>query len=250
MRMHGVAIGVGLLVGLGNAAAQTTGPAGPTQKFATVDANGRVLPLDTPAPQLDVIDSSAGSAPPCPSASPLHADAARALVARIATEENFYPEFVLSVAKIESHYKSTTVSDKGAYGLMQLTPQTAKRFKVDVCDPEANVRGAVRFLRVLHERYRNPFFILAAYNAGEDAVQKSRGVPPYPETVRFVADVMNDFYAWPNPARVEGSGSATLAAAAPDIIETTAVPPQTLPSQGPTPAAAKQWSDGFVMHVD
>ena len=54
-------------------------------------------------------------------------------------------------------------------------------------DPEANVRGGVRFLRFLHDRYKNPFFILAAYNAGEEAVQKSRGVPPYPETVRFVA---------------------------------------------------------------
>ena len=82
---------------------------------------------------------------------------------------------------------------------MQLRPETARRFNVDLCDPEANVRGGVRFLRSLHERYRNPFFILAAYNAGEEAVEKSRGVPPYPETVRFVADVMNDFYAWPDP---------------------------------------------------
>jgi soluble lytic murein transglycosylase-like protein len=241
---------VGLLVGLGSAAGETAAPASPPQTSAMVDANGRVEPLAAAAPQPEVIDRPAGGALPCPGASPLRADAAKALVARIATEENFYPEFVLSVAKIESHYNSTTVSEKGAYGLMQLMPQTARRFKVDVCDPEANVRGGVRLLRVLHERYRNPFFILAAYNAGEDAVQKSRGVPPYPETVRFVADVMNDFYAWPNPARIDGSGSGTLAAAAPDIIETTAVPPQTLPSQGPTPAAPKKWSDGFVMHVD
>jgi soluble lytic murein transglycosylase-like protein len=250
MRMHGTAIGVGLLAGLGSAAAQTAAPASPPQTFATVDANGRVQPVAVAAKRLDVIDRPAGGAAPCPGASPLQTDAARALVARIAAEENFYPEFVLSVAKIESHFNSTTVSGKGAYGLMQLMPQTARRFKVDFCDPQANVRGGVRLLRVLHERYRNPFFILAAYNAGEDAVQKSRGVPPYPETVRFVADVMNDFYAWPNPARTNGSGTGTLAAAAPDIIGTTAVPPQTLPSQGATPAAPKQWSDGFVMHVD
>ncbi|MGH6644994.1 MAG: lytic transglycosylase domain-containing protein, partial [Bradyrhizobium sp.] len=108
MRMHGVAICVALLAGLGSAVAQTATPASSPQKFATVDANGRVQPVAAAAPQLEVIDRPVNSALPCPSASPLRTDTAKALVARIATEENFYPEFVLSVAKIESHYKSTT----------------------------------------------------------------------------------------------------------------------------------------------
>jgi soluble lytic murein transglycosylase-like protein len=149
---------------------------------AAVDASGRVVPIRQGAAQPAMIGQSGGF--PCAEAAALPVEQAKALVARVAAEEAFYPEFVLSVAKIESGFGSTARSDKGAYGLMQLMPDTAQRFKVDLCDPEGNIRGGIRLLRTLHARYRNPFFILAAYNAGEEAVRKSRGVPPFPETVR------------------------------------------------------------------
>ena len=185
----------------------------------------------------------------------LSSDQALALVLRIATEESFYPEFVLSVAKIESHYVSAARSPKGAYGLMQLTPDTAQRFKVDLCAPADNVRGGVRYLRFLHERYKNPFFMLAAYNAGEKAVLESRGVPPYPETVRFIADVMNDFYTWPVTWPVRGQGhvsaeASNAVAQSPNIIEIAPAPQSAAAASGSKPAPHDPWSDGFVMHVE
>ncbi|MBS0530794.1 MAG: lytic transglycosylase domain-containing protein, partial [Proteobacteria bacterium] len=166
------------------------------------------------------------------------------LVARIAKEENFYPELVQAVAKTESHYDVVASSEKGAFGLMQLLPETAGRFKVDFCDPADNVRGGIRFLRALLDKYKNPFFVLAAYNAGEEAVTKSRGVPPYPETVRFVAQVINDVYGWP------GAGTpAPRADARPDVVELETKDGQTHPVVA-RPQARLEWSDGFVMHID
>jgi Transglycosylase SLT domain len=227
MRVSGAAIGLGLLTVVAATAAQAAQSYVPS-KSATCSA----------------------------AAVSLSSDQARALVLRIATEESFYPEFVLSVAKIESHYVSSARSPKGAYGLMQLTPDTAQRFKVDLCAPADNVRGGIRYLRFLHDRYKNPFFILAAYNAGEKAVLESRGVPPYPETVRFIADVMNDFYTWPvawtgpRENRVP-TGAANAVAQSPNIIEI-APAPQIGSSAKPEskPAPHDPWSDGFVMHVE
>lgn len=212
-------------------------------RLAAVDASGRVLPLD--AFGLDAAPAAAG---PCPAAKPMAPGDARALVARIAGEEGFYPDLVQAVAKSESHYDSVALSDKGAFGLMQLLPQTADRFKVDLCDPAGNVRGGVRFLRSLLDKYKNPFFVLAAYNAGEEAVAKSRGVPPYPETVRFVAQVVNDVYGWPGPAPQRGAAGA-LAAAQPDVVEVAPKDERPRPAAGKPPGKG-EWSDGFVMHVD
>jgi soluble lytic murein transglycosylase-like protein len=248
MWVRGAAIGTTLLAGLSVAGAENRAPADAPAKFAAVDSAGRVS-LVSSAQAVDVIGRPDTGTAPCRDAAALPPDEARALVARVAEQEKFYPDFVLSVAKIESRYRSDALSDKGAYGLMQLTPATAARFKVDLCDPESNVRGGVRFLRVLHERYRNPLFILAAYNSGEDAVAKNRGVPPYPETVRFVADVLNDFYTWPDARAVSAGGLAARSAArdAADLIE---------PASGPAPAPSAKsasrppWSDGFVMHVE
>ena len=244
MAIRGVAIGLCVVATFSGAYAQDI--AEPRQ-LAVVDASGRVLPLkatDTVAPERigRPIEAS-----PCADAKPLAPDEARALVTRIATEEGFFPDFVMSVAKSESQFNSTALSDKGAYGLMQLEPETAQRFKVDICDPAGNVLGGVRFLRALHEKYRNPFFILAAYNAGEDAVEKTRGVPPFPETVRFVAQVINDFYAWPAPGGQAKRDRGALAAGAPDLIEPGA--PKSTPSPS-APSTRTGWDNGFVMHID
>ncbi len=169
---------------------------------------------------------------------------AEALVRRVAQTEDFYPDFVLSVARIESHFRADQVSPKGAIGLMQLMPATAARFAVDICDPADNVRGGIRYLRILHDRYHNPFYMLAAYNAGEDAVAQYRGVPPFPETVRYVADVINDFYILPSPGGAIGA-SAAGSPARHSLARRMASAPSSAAAQ---PEAS--WSQGFVMHVE
>lgn len=227
------AIGLGVLAVCAGARAQDL-PKQP--RLAAVDASGRIVPLDAFA-----LGTGAAAAGPCPAAKAMPTEDAKALVARIADEEEFYPELVQAVAKSESHYDSVALSDKGAFGLMQLLPKTADRFKVNLCDPAGNVRGGVRFLRSLLDKYKNPFFVLAAYNAGEEAVARSRGVPPYPETVRFVAQVVNDIYGWPGPG--------AIAAAQPDVVEIAPKDERPRPAETKPPGKG-EWSDGFVMHVD
>lgn len=244
MSIRIAAIGFSVLMALGGAQAQE---AGKPARLAAVDASGRVLPVETPAASIERIDSTFAALAPCAGVKAIAPGDARALVVRIATEENFYPDFVQAVAKNESRFNSIALSAKGAFGLMQLKPETAQRFKVNLCDPADNVRGGVRFLRALHDKYRNLFFILAAYNAGEGAVEESRGVPPFPETVRFVAQVINDFYVWPEPGSASRPGRRT-AVGQPDLIEPGA---PSAAAASPTKTAPEvHWNDGFVMHVD
>ncbi len=83
---------------------------------------------------------------------------------------------------------------------MQLTPATAARFKVEICDPADNVLGGVRYLRHLHARFRNPFYILAAYHARRTGADRRQRLPTTPETLAYIARVMDDFYDWPTIA--------------------------------------------------
>ena len=109
------------------------------------------------------------------------------------------PDLLAAIAAVESGGNSEAVSPKGAQGLMQLMPATANRFRVlDPFDPVSNTLGAVRFISFLR-RYRTargdgaPLSlpeILAAYNAGEGAVDKYDGIPPYPETRQYVRKVL------------------------------------------------------------
>jgi soluble lytic murein transglycosylase-like protein len=117
----------------------------------------------------------------------------RELVHRLSAEEGLDPKLVDSVVRVESGYNPGAVSHKGALGLMQLMPDTARRLDVDdPFDPEQNVRGGVRELDRRLERYSgNLQLALAAYNAGEGAVERHRGIPPFEETRDYVARVMS-----------------------------------------------------------
>jgi soluble lytic murein transglycosylase-like protein len=112
------------------------------------------------------------------------------LKATIGTEVS--PALVLAVIGIESAGKADAVSSAGAQGLMQLIPATAERFGVtDSTDPTQNIKGGVAYLDWLMKRFdRDPLMVLAAYNAGEGAVDANSGVPPYPETRDYVPKVL------------------------------------------------------------
>jgi soluble lytic murein transglycosylase-like protein len=117
---------------------------------------------------------------------------------RDAAARHGLPEaFVRSVAQAESGLQPAAVSPKGALGVMQLMPSTAAALGVDPQDPAANIEGGVRLLRTLLLQYQNyPDQVrraLAAYNAGQGAVQRHNGVPPYRETQVYVERVLSRY---------------------------------------------------------
>jgi soluble lytic murein transglycosylase-like protein len=113
--------------------------------------------------------------------------------------------FVESVAKAESGFDPKAVSPKGAIGVMQLMPQTAQALGADPRDLEQNIDAGTRLLRELLIKYDGDVAkALSAYNAGEKAVDRYQGVPPYSETQRYVNRVVRD-YLRTEDARPQGS---------------------------------------------
>jgi hypothetical protein len=113
---------------------------------------------------------------------------------RVAAQRHGIPEQIVSaVIRVESGFNARAVSRKGARGLMQLMPQTAAVLGVrDSFDPMENINGGVRHLRGLMERFGNNLpLALAAYNAGEGAVNTYGGIPPYPETQAYVGRILS-----------------------------------------------------------
>ena len=101
---------------------------------------------------------------------------------------------IQSVIQVESSFRETVVSPKGAQGLMQLMPATAERFGVkDAFNPQQNIRGGTQYLRWLYQRYQHWPLVLAAYNAGEQKVDKYGGIPPYRETQHYVRKVLQHY---------------------------------------------------------
>ncbi len=113
------------------------------------------------------------------------------LVARVGREVGVPPALVMAVIHAESAFNPRAVSHKGAMGLMQLMPATAR--SLGVAEPfvaEQNVEGGTRYLRELRERFGNWTMALAAYNAGPQAVTRFNGIPPYRETQTYVRRVL------------------------------------------------------------
>ncbi|WP_456377446.1 transglycosylase SLT domain-containing protein [Thiolapillus sp.] len=114
------------------------------------------------------------------------------LILQAARDTGLDTDLIHAVILAESAYDSKAVSPKGAMGLMQLMPATAKRFDVsDAFDPAQNIRGGTRYLKFLMARFGNDLeLVTAAYNAGEGAVEKyGRAIPPYKETRLYVKKV-------------------------------------------------------------
>jgi soluble lytic murein transglycosylase-like protein len=112
-------------------------------------------------------------------------------VARAAARKHGIPEdLFLRLVQQESGWNAGAVSHKGATGLAQLMPGTAQILGVDINDPNANLDGGARYLRMMYDKFGSWKLALAAYNAGPGAVEQHDGVPPYAETENYVAAIL------------------------------------------------------------
>jgi len=112
------------------------------------------------------------------------------LIYEVAARYSLNPHLLAAIVRVESSFNPRALSRKGACGLMQLLPETARRFglrRKDLFDPTKNLEAGARYLKWLAGRFgEDPVRVLAAYNAGEGAVQRYGGVPPYKETRNYV----------------------------------------------------------------
>jgi soluble lytic murein transglycosylase-like protein len=117
------------------------------------------------------------------------------IVQAFAREFNVPADLIHSIIRAESAYDSRAVSAKGAAGLMQLMPETAAQYGVtDRFDPSDNVKGGVKYLKDLVKLFNGRTAeVLAAYNAGQEALKKYKGIPPYAETREYIRRVMASY---------------------------------------------------------
>jgi len=110
------------------------------------------------------------------------------VVRKVAKRHGVEADLIHAIIRAESNYESTAVSPKGARGLMQLMPATGKAYGVNnFIDPEENIEGGTKYLKDLIKLYAGKTsLVLAAYNAGQEAVKKYKGIPPYPETRAYI----------------------------------------------------------------
>jgi soluble lytic murein transglycosylase-like protein len=164
-----------------------------SSKFSTAKSHATIF--------LPAESSFAGHSRP---AMTIDRDGAERLVREAAERHHMDPALVRAVIETESGWNATAKSRKGALGLMQLIPTTAVRFGVnDAFSPQQNVDAGVRYLKTLLERYNgNLDLALAAYNAGEGAVDRAHGVPAFRETRDYVQKVQNAYFR-PGSGRME-----------------------------------------------
>ena len=158
-----------------------------------------ILPTAFPAAANGAVEAAKGGSVP------LNRSELRQLVSQISLEHGVDPRLVDALVRVESSYDPGAVSRKGAMGLMQLMPGTADRLKVeDPFDPEQNLRAGVKEFSRLVDRYAgNLQLALAAYNAGEGAVARYRGIPPYNETRSYVSRILTLYTG--RPFRLAGN---------------------------------------------
>ena len=147
-----------------------------------------------------------GTAAPTPALSPT--PEISSLVEKTADRLQVDPQLVHAIIKVESQYDPMALSNKGAMGLMQLIPETAQRFGVaNPFDPKDNIEGGVSYLRHLLDMFGGDLpRSLAAYNAGEGAVQRSGGVPSYAETQDYVRKVTHIYQSTSGQTGTQAAG--------------------------------------------
>jgi len=150
--------------------------------------------------------------------SPVEPAGIKVLVEEAATRHGVDPGFAVAIVATESDFDRDRNSPKGARGPMQLMPATADRFDVgDVCDPAGNIDGGVRYLRTLLDEFGNPLLAAAAYNAGEHRIYEYGGIPPFTETVSYVAKVVNHQLGLPMPSARKGRAPRLAAEGRPEV---------------------------------
>ena len=153
-----------------------------------VGDDGSVVQLDAPAP----LTAAPRRAQPASGTAASRARAFRPDVDRAGRQYEVSPALIDAIAHVESRYNPAAVSRTRAAGVMQLMPATARALGVDARDGAANIRGGTAYLRELLNRFDGDIVrTVAAYNAGPGAVQRAGGVPRYPETLAYVASVMD-----------------------------------------------------------
>ena len=136
------------------------------------------------------------------------------IVEEIADKFNINANLVKAIIVAESNSNPAAISRKGAQGLMQLMPQTAKKLNVSKpFDPRDNVLGGVKYIKGLMASYGDLRLALAAYNAGPAAVAKHAGIPPYRETINYVKKVLYFYKKFANDPTLRVAGMATGAGA-------------------------------------
>ena len=148
----------------------------------------KILPDEVPyvEPQAEAPQTPAAAE----QASPLDGPYAE-IIARAAEAHGVSPMLVSALIQVESGYRPRARSPKGAMGLMQLMPSTARAYKVgNPFEPKANIEAGIKHLKSLIDRFRGVELALAAYNAGPGAVERFKGVPPYRETRSYVSRIL------------------------------------------------------------
>jgi soluble lytic murein transglycosylase-like protein len=147
----------------------------------------KILPDEAPYPQPAAPRpvASASTVPQADSVTPF-----AEIIDRVAAREGIDARLVHAVIEVESGYRPDARSPKGAMGLMQLMPATARRYSVrNPYDPVSNIEAGIKHLKSLLARFP-PTLALAAYNAGDAAVERFGGIPPYAETRSYVARIL------------------------------------------------------------
>ena len=159
----------------------------PAASIAGYEQEEITKPLPAVAPTPDVLATPVAITPKTPAE----------MAGQAAAKYKLPGSFVASVMKAESGFQTNALSPKGAIGLMQLMPGTARTLGVDPHDPNQNAEGGAQYLRELLAKYENDpnqvLLALAAYNAGPAAVEHYHGVPPYAETRQYILRVLKNW---------------------------------------------------------
>ncbi len=156
--------------------------------YRRVDVSGTVRYTNIPAPRRPLVSSRVSTRKP--------RSGFRSFIRSAAHRHGIDPHLVEAIIAVESDFNPGAVSPKGAIGLMQLMPETADRYAVhNPFDPLQNIAGGIQYLRDLIHRFQGDLrAALAAYNAGETAVTKFQGIPPYRETRAYVKKVLQRYH--------------------------------------------------------